>query len=940
MTVSCDLSSRMEAALKGRSMPLVIEPDGSVCPGASLHTGARALAIALRAAGYGPGDRIAFRGPKGVAFVQALLGVLRVGMVFCPLDPKGSDDLTARTEARLVLDVDRVREAFSEGLPAPVEGVIEREGGVRFWTSGSTGDRKAVTVPARILDQQIASHGPVLAISEADTLVSYLPWNHAFGGVLELLCGLCAGAEIRILGGTFDPAVLAEALLLVERPWLFTVPKALSALAASARGQTALSRLRGGIVGGAPIDRRLCDLLTEFAVPLRVGYGQTECGPGVTLGEPGVFFPGYLGRPLGCAVRLTDTGELVVAGPNVVLPTLGHERATGDLVESDGEGGYLFRGRCADGWKWSNGRQFSPELVTSTIATDTCLLKAAGDAVVAVGFEDGFRAPELPVAVAGEVIVPPSFREACRTATGKTSAMRTAEVVRRLFPDVELDPHLYPGIEALRVGPASRLDSSDLVRAAASGRVDLDALALGTVARTHAFALAKAAGDTPIYGWKTGFGPHVEFPADERAERQGHGLICHLQAGQGADLPAEVVRGMLVFRLHTVTQGLSGVSEDAVRWLRDALRRDIVPVVPEFGSVGASGDLVPMAHAIAAYQGEGELVLLGERLPALEALRRAGMAPLELHGRDALALVNGTPLMTSLAAHAAVRHRCQIRAACRLTALLMELVDSPMASLSERLHAVSGHPSHLRVARWIAEEADVKPSRGRCLQEPYSIRCAPQLLGAALTTLGHVESVVDRELNGVADNPLFDVEGDAVIHGGAFFGQEIAFAADALTNSVVQVANLTERQLALVLEPTRNGELPLLLSSDPGRYSGLAGVQLSATATIAEMRRLAMPASVQSIPTNGMNQDVVPLGTHAALNALKQAERLDLVLGALALALRQGYFLAERQPASNGTRGLLSSLEAISPITKDRALSADVRSAAQFALDYRSNQAT
>ena len=939
MIALCDLSSRMEAALKGRSMPLVVEPDGTACPGASLHTGARALTKALRAAGYGPGDRIAFHGAKGVAYVQALLGTLYAGGVFCPLDPRVANDLIPRTEARLTLNEGLVRAAFAEGLPGPSDGVTEPEAGVRFWTSGSTGDRQAMTVPARILDGQIESHGPLLAICEDDTVVSYLPWSHAFGGVLELLCGLCAGAEIRIVGGAFDPAALAQAILKTDRPWLFTVPKALTALASSAQGRGALSSLRGGIVGGAPIDRRLCDLLTEFAVPLRVGYGQTECGPGVMLGDPGEFRPGYLGRPLGCAVRLGEGGEIVVAGPNVVLPTSGHERATGDLAEADGEGGYLFRGRRADGWKWSNGRLFSPEALTTSLDTEACLLKAVGDAVFVVGFEDGFRPPELSVEVVGELVVPEAFRGACRTATGKTSAARTAALVRRLFPDAALDSLLYPPVEAVEVGPASRLNAERLVRVAASGVVDFDGLALGSVARAHAFALVKAAGDTPIYGWKTGFGPHVEFPADERAERQGYGLICHLQAGQGTDLPPEIVRGMLAFRMHTVTQGFSGISEATVRWIRDALRRDLVPVVPEFGSVGASGDLVPMAHAVAAYQGEGEILLLGERLPASEALRRAGVAPLGLAGRDALALVNGTPLMTSLAAHAAVRHRTQIRAASRLTTLLMELVDSPTASLSERLHAASGHASHERIARWIAGEPSTKPRPGRCLQEPYSIRCAPQLLGACLTTLEHVEGVLERELNGVSDNPLFDVEGDAVIHGGAFFGQEIAFAADALANSIVQVANLAERQLALVLEPTRNGGLPLLLSPDPGRFSGLAGVQLSATATVAEMRRLAVPASIQTLPTNGMNQDVVPFGTHAALNALKQSERLDLVIGALALALRQAYHLADRLPGSRGAQALLGSLCSIPPVTEDRALAADVRLAVNILSDRRDCEA-
>ena len=923
MTLVEGFSGRIETALKGRALPLLIDADGRACPGASLHTGARVLGDALLAAGYGPGDRIAFRGPKGIDFVHAMLGTLRIGAVFLPHES---------AEASLVLDEALVRMAYEGELPAPSGGEKESEGGIRFLTSGSTGERKAVTVPLRVLDAQIASHGPLLGLSDGDAIVSYLPWNHAFGGVLELLCGLCAGAEITILGGPFDPEALARAILGADRPWLFTVPKALTALAASPQGPAALARIRGGIVGGAPLDARLCDLLDEFAVPLRVGYGQTECGPGVSLGDPGDFRPGYLGRPVGCAIRLTAEGEIVVMGPNVCLPTGSGERATGDRARPDGDGGYLFEGRCAGGWKWSNGKRFFPETLTLSLPEEVVLLKAPDDAVVIVGIEGEFHPPAWSVRVAGVVAVPFAFREACRTATGKLSSSRTAAVVRRLFPDLAFDPLLYPPEIALEVGPASRLSAADLTRASMDGIVAFDPLALDVVAKTHRFALDKAASDTPIYGWKTGFGPHVEYAAHDEAAVQGDGLILHLQAGQGAALPAEIVRGMLLFRLHTTTQGFSGVSETTVRWLRDALRRDLVPVVPEFGSVGASGDLIPMAHAVAAYRGEGEILLAGVRLPARDALARAGMAPLGLAGRDALALVNGTPLMTSLAAHAVVRNRGQIQTAARLTALLMELVDSPMASLSARLHAVSGHDAHVEIARLIAETADAKPADGRCLQEPYSIRCAPQLLGACLTTLRHVETTVERELNGVADNPLFDVESDAVVHGGAFFGQEIAFAADALSNAIVQAANLVERQLALVLEPTRNGGLPLLLSPDPGRFSGLAGVQLSATATVAEMRRLSMPASIGTLPTNGVNQDVVPFGTHAALNAYRQTERLDLVLGALALALRQAFWLKGTRPASAGTESLLTALEAIPPITRDRALAADVRRAVNLLL--------
>jgi histidine ammonia-lyase/tyrosine ammonia-lyase len=227
--------------------------------------------------------------------------------------------------------------------------------------------------------------------------------------------------------------------------------------------------------------------------------------------------------------------------------------------------------------------------------------------------------------------------------------------------------------------------------------------------------------------------------------------------------------------------------------------------------------------------------------------------------------------------------------------------------------------------------AGTTPSGTRQLQEPYSIRCTPQLFGAAGSSLRYAEGVIQDDLNGVSDNPLFFPEDDKIVHGGNFFGQPSAFAGDMLSIVATQLGNLAERQLDLMLDPHRNGGLPPMLAAAPGRQHGLQGVQLAATATVADMRRSATPASMQSLPTNLHNQDVVPFGTQAALNALDQARSLRLLHGSLALALRQSVYVGARRPTAPACADLLDRLvDLIAPVDPDRGLDVDVRRAADL----------
>jgi tyrosine ammonia-lyase len=472
-----------------------------------------------------------------------------------------------------------------------------------------------------------------------------------------------------------------------------------------------------------------------------------------------------------------------------------------------------------------------------------------------------------------------------------------------------------------------KLTPADVEAAADPIELWLSESARAAVVRCEDFVRKQSEGGAAIYGLTTGFGPLVAYGAAPDPVEQGIGLLNHLRAGQGEMLAPFVVRGMLLARAWSLAQAHSGVGPHVIDSLSAALATRFAPAVPEWGSLGASGDLSPLAHAAGALRGEGEAFYGNEHLPAMEALARARLRPLQLQGRDALGLVNGTSLTAAAAALAICSAHRAITLAVDLTALLVESLGAASTFASPELLRASGHPASEEVATQLQERLRGASVRsGRPLQEVYTVRCAPQLIGAALETVRHAERVVTADLNGVSDNPLFFPEQGKVIHGGNFFGQPVAFAADALNLALTQLANLAERQLDLLMDPARSGGLPLLLSARPGVQSGLAGVNMTATALVAAMRRYSSPASIQSLPTNGHNQDVVPFGTQAALEALRQSERLSLVQASLGLALRQASYVGAPPPASAAGSALLELLCAtVTPVDPDRPLAADVR---------------
>jgi len=455
-----------------------------------------------------------------------------------------------------------------------------------------------------------------------------------------------------------------------------------------------------------------------------------------------------------------------------------------------------------------------------------------------------------------------------------------------------------------------------------------------------------------VYGINTGFGPLSGFRASkEDLERHQVHFFHHLSVGQGELFSPQETRAIMAARANALARGFSGIRPEVIDLLLKMLELDMLPEVPCQGSVGASGDLIPLAHMGRTLIGLGHVRWKGERHETLKAFAAAGLKPMVLKAKEALALANGTSVMTGLAC-LAVHESAQILSWMELlSSCLIEVMGGSPEVLCQQLHKARGHRGQSLVARrmadhlrsnahyakliddhnWGTQEKELEP--GTEIQDPYSLRCSPQILGAYQDAFWHVEQMVARELNAATDNPLVFADTETVIHGGNFYGQHVAFAADYLRLCVVKAGLLAERQIDRMLNWRYSQGLPPMLSgSAPGLNSGLQGTQLLATALAAELRILSAPASVQSIPTNGNNQDVVSMGTHAAKMTRQALPLMWRLLAVEALALAQAADLRKRA----GTMGahyqaLHDGIRSLSPfLAEDRPLYEDIAKVAEW----------
>ena len=432
---------------------------------------------------------------------------------------------------------------------------------------------------------------------------------------------------------------------------------------------------------------------------------------------------------------------------------------------------------------------------------------------------------------------------------------------------------------------ADPLSIEDVVRVAREGaEVRIAGGARTRIANGRARLLELLKSGERIYGVNTGVGGNVGISLQpEQMELLQHNMIRYLSCGTGQPLPSDVVRAAIVLRIATFLTGASAVRNDLVDALSALLNRGITPVVPRYGSVGASGDLMPSAYIARVLVGMGEAEFKGRRLPAMEALDDAGMLPMLFAPKEALALINGTTVMTAVAALVWTDARRILRALLSAVSLAVEAMQAPDLPFSPWVQELKGHPGQIAVAGFLREMLEssqyVSPSSG---QSCYSLRCVPQGLGQVWEALEDSRPTLQREINSANDNPLIHPETGEMYKAGNFYGGHIARLLDTWKIDFAAMVNWNNSLMALLIDDRFNAGLPANLTPTPGVNSGFKGLQLSVTALACAVRQMAGPSSIHTLPTEQYNQDVVSLGMHAAVTAM---DALECVRNATAMLL-------------------------------------------------------
>ena len=432
--------------------------------------------------------------------------------------------------------------------------------------------------------------------------------------------------------------------------------------------------------------------------------------------------------------------------------------------------------------------------------------------------------------------------------------------------------------QAIYAGAAAALDP------AAAPRIAASAAAVERI-------LAKGA---PVYGINTGFGKLASVRIDDAdlAALQRNIVLSHA-AGTGAPSPIPVVRLMLALKLASLGQGASGVRPATVALLEALLERGLTPVVPCQGSVGASGDLAPLAHMTAAMIGVGAIWVDGAQVPAAQALAAAGLAPLELGPKEGLALLNGTQFSAANALVALFGAQRLLQSALVTGALSTEAAKGSDTPFDPRIHALRRHRGQLEVAaslRALMAGSAIRASHSADdprVQDPYCLRCQPQVMGAVLDLLRQAATTLLTEANGVSDNPLIFPETDEALSGGNFHAEPVAFAADMIALALCEIGSIAERRIAMLVDPALSG-LPAFLTPRPGLHSGFMIPQVTAAALVSENKQAAHPASVDSIPTSANQEDHVSMAAHGARRLAPMLANAEAVLGIELLAAVQG----------------------------------------------------
>lgn len=468
--------------------------------------------------------------------------------------------------------------------------------------------------------------------------------------------------------------------------------------------------------------------------------------------------------------------------------------------------------------------------------------------------------------------------------------------------------------------------------------LEMDKEVEAKIQESHDF-LAQHAKEQLTYGINTGFGPMAQHYIEPKLQAElQYNLIRSHASGTGPGLKDDEVKALMISRLNTLSLGYSGVSLNLIKQLQAFINLEIFPYIPEHGSVGASGDLVQLAHLAYALIGEGEVRFKGVATTAKEALESCGLKPLKLALRDGLSMINGTSVMSGIGMVNAIKGQRLMDLAIIYGAMLNEMVDSFDDHFSKELNESKQHQGQRDVAAkmrfWLEGSKKIKRRADyfksvdgfegdkvyrKKVQEYYSLRCIPQILGPVLDTLKNTTFVLENEVNSANDNPIVDLETQMVYHGGNFHGDYIALEMDKLKIGVTRIAMLLERQLNYLMNPKLNEQFPPFLNAGKlGFNFGVQGMQFTAVSTTAENQTLANPMYVHSIPNNNDNQDIVSMGTNAALLCRKVIDNAYEVLSVAMISLVQAYHLCEKQDQfSAKTKGFMETLAKDFPIIKE-----------------------
>jgi histidine ammonia-lyase len=443
---------------------------------------------------------------------------------------------------------------------------------------------------------------------------------------------------------------------------------------------------------------------------------------------------------------------------------------------------------------------------------------------------------------------------------------------------------LVPGEVALKTWREIYRGASAALESASYGVIETSAKAVSAI-------VAKG---EPVYGINTGFGKlaSVRIDATDLETLQRNIVLSHA-AGVGAPMPVPIARLMIALKLASLAQGASGVQAATVRLLETLLAKGLTPVIPSQGSVGASGDLAPLAHMAAAMIGVGEILVGDRRLPAAQALAEAGLRPLVLGAKEGLALLNGTQFSTAHALAGLFEVENLFGSALVTGALSTDAARGSDAPFDARIHRLRRHPGQIAAAdslRRLMAGSAIRASHlvgDARVQDPYCLRCQPQVMGAALDILRQAAATLATEANGVTDNPLIFAETGEALSGGNFHAEPVAFAADIIALAICEIGSLAERRIAMLVDPALSG-LPAFLSPHPGLNSGFMIPQVTAAALVSENKQRAYPASVDSIPTSANQEDHVSMAAHGARRLLEMVENGCGIVGIEFLAGAQG----------------------------------------------------